>query len=49
MIWESNVLLKYILNKCSDAENERVALWLSESEQNENTLSYLKLNLQTFK
>lgn len=45
MNWESNVLLKFIMNKCSKAEKDMVNHWLSESQQNKNTLSYLKLNL----
>jgi hypothetical protein len=46
MIWESNLLLKFILNKCTDVEEQTVLSWLSESKQNENTLTYLRLNMQ---
>ena len=42
MMWESNLLLKFILNKCSSLEEAQVLSWLNESKQNENTLAFLR-------
>ncbi len=42
MIWESNLLLKFIFGKCTAKESQEVEIWLSESEYNQSTLSYLE-------
>ncbi len=45
MIWECNVLLKYLFNQCSKAEKLEVDSWLNESPQNQLTLKYLRVQL----
>lgn len=42
MIWESNILLKFLVGKCSDKETTEVNQWLNESEYNQQTLSHLR-------
>ncbi len=42
MIWESNILLKFLFGKCSKQEATEVQTWLAESEYNQNTLTYLR-------
>lgn len=45
MIWESNILIKFLVGKCSKKEVEEVNSWLSESEYNQSTLSHLRLTV----
>jgi hypothetical protein len=45
MIWESNILLKFLFGKCSEKEAGEVKVWLSESEHNKQTLLQLKSNV----
>jgi len=47
MIWESNILLKFIFGKCTEKETTEVQTWLSESEYNQSTLSHLRASLST--
>lgn len=47
MIWECNVLLRYLLNKCTPDEKQTVNTWLLESPQNQLTLNYLEVQVQT--
>lgn len=42
MIWESNILLKFLFGKCTEKETTEVQSWLAESEYNQSTLSYLR-------
>jgi hypothetical protein len=42
MIWESNVLIKFLFGKCNQEETLEVNKWLMESEYNQRTLSHLK-------
>jgi hypothetical protein len=45
MIWESNILLKFLIGKCTKQELVIVNSWLKESDQNVNTLSHLRAML----
>jgi hypothetical protein len=47
MIWESNILLKFLFGKCTEKETDEVNLWLSESEYNKRTLSHLKTTVSS--
>ncbi|MDG1757293.1 MAG: hypothetical protein P8I43_07840 [Bacteroidia bacterium] len=42
MIWESNILLKFLFGKCTRKEADDVNAWLNESKHNQRTLSHLK-------
>ncbi len=39
---QGNTLLRYVLNQCTVEEKAELAHWLDESQQNRNTLNYLK-------
>jgi len=43
MIWESNILLKYLVGKCTKQESKEVNEWLLESDYNKKTLSHLRM------
>jgi hypothetical protein len=45
MIWESNLLLKFLFGKCNTQETEDVNEWLNESEYNKQTLSHLRMTV----
>lgn len=47
MIWESNILLKFLFGKCSEKETTEVQTWLAESEYNQNTLSHLRATVSS--
>lgn len=47
MIWESNVLLKFLFGKCNEQESKEVNDWLLESDYNQRTLSYLKMTVKS--
>ena len=47
MIWESNLLLKFLFGKCTTQETEDVNEWLNESEYNKQTLSHLRMTVST--
>ena len=42
MIWESNILLKFLFGKCTEEETKEINLWVKESDYNKQTLTYLK-------
>ena len=42
MIWESNILLKFLFGKCTEEETKEINLWVNESDYNKQTLTYLK-------
>jgi len=39
---QGNTLLRYLMNQCTVEEQEQLNTWISESPQNENTLNYLR-------
>jgi hypothetical protein len=39
---QGNTLLRYLLNQCTVEEKKQLADWLDESQQNKNTLNYLR-------
>lgn len=47
---QGNTLLRYLFNQCTVEEKAELATWLDESQQNRNTLNYLKarVNLMGF-
>lgn len=45
MIWESNILLKYLVGKCTKQESKEVNEWLLESDYNRKTLSHLRMTV----
>ena len=45
MIWESNILLKYLVGKCTKQESKEVNEWLLESDYNKKTLSHLRMTV----
>jgi hypothetical protein len=47
MIWESNILLKFLFGKCTEKETTEVQLWLSESDHNKSTLSHLRATVSS--
>jgi hypothetical protein len=47
MIWESNLLLKFLFGKCNTQETKEVNEWLNESEYNQQTLSHLRMTVST--
>ncbi|MFT6111265.1 MAG: hypothetical protein ACJA19_000130 [Bacteroidia bacterium] len=47
MIWESNLLLKFLFGKCDTQETEDVNEWLNESEYNKQTLSHLRTTVSS--
>ena len=47
MIWESNILLKFLFGKCTRQETDDVNAWLDESKHNQRTLSHLKSTVNT--
>lgn len=47
MFWEGNVLLKFLKGECNTSEEAEIKNWLLESDQNKNTLSYLKMMLES--
>ena len=47
MIWESNILLKFLFGKCTEEETKEINLCVSESDYNKQTLSYLKTTVAT--
>ncbi len=49
MIWESNILLKFIFGKCDPKEESEVNEWLLESDYNRNTLSHLRTTVSHLK
>lgn len=49
MIWESNILLKFIFGKCDPKEESEVNEWLLESDYNRNTLSHLQATVSQIK
>lgn len=46
---QGNTLLRYLMNQCTVEETEQLSHWLKESPQNENTLNYLRtqVNMMT--
>jgi hypothetical protein len=48
MIWESNILLKFLVGKCSRQETDDVNAWLNESKYNQRTLSHLKSTVNNY-
>ncbi len=42
MFWEANILLKFLVGKCTRIEVKEIKIWLAESHQNKNTLLHLK-------
>ena len=48
MIWESNILLKFLVGKCSRQETDDVNAWLNESKYNQSTLSHLKSTVNNY-
>lgn len=42
MLWESNILIKFLVGKCTETEQVEINEWLLESEYNKHTLSHLK-------
>jgi hypothetical protein len=48
MIWESNILLKFLFGKCTRQETDEVNAWLNESKHNQRTLSHLKSTVNTY-
>ncbi|MDA8886390.1 hypothetical protein N8368_00965 [Bacteroidia bacterium] len=47
MIWESNILLKFLFGKCDEQESQEVNEWLLESDYNRQTLSHLKMTVSS--
>lgn len=45
MIWESNILLKFIVGKCNKKEEQEINDWLLESDYNQQTLSHLRMTV----
>lgn len=43
MIWESNILLKFLFGKCSEDEIKEINQWVGESDYNKQTLSHLRI------
>ncbi|MDC0580051.1 hypothetical protein OAP11_04750 [Bacteroidia bacterium] len=48
MIWESNILLKFLFGKCTEKEVSDVNAWLNESKYNQQTLSHLKSTVSSY-
>ena len=48
MIWESNILLKFLFGKCTRQETDEVNACLNESKHNQRTLSHLKSTVNTY-
>ena len=48
MIWESNILLKFLFGKCTRKETDDVNAWLNESKHNQRTLSHLKSTVNSY-
>ncbi|NBV56465.1 MAG: hypothetical protein EBR72_01455 [Bacteroidetes bacterium] len=48
MIWESNILLKFLFGKCTRQEADDVNAWLNESKHNQRTLSHLKSTVNNY-
>lgn len=48
MIWESNILLKFLFGKCTTKEENEVNSWLNESKHNQQTLSYLESTVHSY-
>jgi|MDSX01.1.fsa_nt_gb hypothetical protein len=48
MIWESNILLKFLFGKCTRKEADDVNAWLNESKHNQRTLSHLKSTVNNY-
>ena len=48
MIWESNILLKFLFGKCTRQETDEVNAWLNESKHNQRTLSHLKSTVNIY-
>jgi hypothetical protein len=42
---QGNTLLRYLLNQCSAEETQELTNWLDESQQNRNTLNYLRMRV----
>ena len=47
MIWESNILLKFLFGKCNVQESKEVNEWLLESDYNKKTLSHLRMTVNS--
>ena len=47
MLWESNILIKFLVGKCTPQESEEINTWLLESDYNKQTLSYLKMTVNS--
>lgn len=43
---QGNTLLRYLLNQCTVEEKAELGQWLDESQQNRNTLNYLKTRVR---
>ncbi|MCB0733880.1 MAG: hypothetical protein H6608_00685 [Flavobacteriales bacterium] len=39
---QGNTILRYLLDQCTVEERRGIDTWLKESPQNENTLNYLR-------
>jgi hypothetical protein len=48
MIWESNILLKFLFGKCTRQESDDVNAWLKESKHNQRTLLHLKSTVNNY-
>lgn len=42
---QGNTLLRYLINQCTVEEKRELADWLDESQQNRNTLDYLRTRM----
>ncbi len=42
---QGNTLLRYLLNQCTVEETIELGHWLDESQQNRNTLNYLRTRI----
>lgn len=42
---QGNILLRYLINQCTVEEKRELADWLDESQQNRNTLDYLRTRM----
>ena len=45
MIWECNLLMKFLFKRCSESEITLVNSWLDESEHNKQTLQFLRVQM----
>lgn len=44
---QGNTLLRYLLNQCTVEEMRELDDWLDESQQNRNTLNYLRAQVSS--